>query len=245
MIKVMIVDDNSFHLQQIEKLVQVIKGYQVIITAKDGAEAIRYLANSNNLPHVIILDIEMRPIDGVTTMDYINEHFSAIKVIGFSSHFRGHVISDMFACGAMGYLYKGQVIENPSLKQMGVPIYKTKDGKGLLEVALESVIHDIPYVDERMDFDITSRTHLMNERKLLKDDLSKKYKLTKKQKEIIGLNVLEVDYKAVATITNSSPRTVETTVNSLSKKFGVNNGKEGVMAFCLRFGASIIARLSD
>jgi DNA-binding NarL/FixJ family response regulator len=94
-----------------------------------------------------------------------------------------------------------------------------------------------------MDFDINSRTHLMNERKLVKDGLSKKYKLTKKQKEIIGLNVLEVDYKAIATITNSSPRTVETTVNSLSRKFGVNNGKEGVMAFCMRFGASVIARL--
>jgi DNA-binding NarL/FixJ family response regulator len=178
-------------------------------------------------------------------MDFINEHFSAIKVIGFSSHFKGHVISDLFACGAMGYLYKGEVIEMPFAKQMNIPIYKTKEGKGLLEVALESVVHNIPYVDERMGFDISLRTDLINERQSLKDELGKKYKLTKKQKEIIGLNVFEVDYKTIATITNSSPRTVETTVNNLSKKFGVNNGKEGVMAFCMRFGASVIARLSD
>jgi DNA-binding NarL/FixJ family response regulator len=245
MIKVIVVDDNSYQQQQIVKIINQIVGYQVITTAKDGVEAIRYLANSNNLPHVIILDIEMRPIDGVTTMDFISEHFSTIKVIGFSSHFKGHVISDMFACGAMGYLYKGEVIESAFSKQNEIPIYKTKEGRGLLEVALESVVHNIPYVDERMDFDINSRTHLMNERKLVKDGLSKKYKLTKKQKEIIGLNVLEVDYKAIANITNSSPRTVETTVNSLSRKFGVNKGKEGVMAFCMRFGASVIARLSD
>ncbi len=245
MIKIMVVDDNSYQLQQIVKIINQIAGFKVITEAKDGAEAIRYLANSNNLPDVIILDIEMRPIDGVTTMDYINEHFSAIKVIGFSSHFKGHVISDMFACGAMGYLYKGEVIETPFAKQNGIPIYKTKEGRGLLEVALESVVHNIPYVDERMDFDINSRTHLMNERQSLKNELGKKYRLTKKQKEIIGLNMFEVDYKTIATITNSSPRTVEATVNGLSKKFGVNKGKEGVMAFCMRFGASIIARLAD
>ena len=245
MFKVIVVDDNSYHRKHIVSIVNAIAGFIVIKEAIDGVDAIWYLYNSKNMPDMVVLDIEMRRLDGITVMDHISEHFPTIKVIGCTGHATINVINDLFACGAMGFVNKLQVVENPHLKAMGSPMYICKKGNSVIEDALKSVANNTPYVDERIDYDITKRDILIAERKNNKEGITKKYKLTKRQKEIIGLNVFEMDYKTIGGIINISERTVEGNIANLTKKFATQNGREGVMAFCIKWGASVVAKLKS
>ena len=238
----MVVDDNAYHQQQLSVKVNGLKGFSVITACTDGAEAINYLTKSKNLPDIIFLDVDMKKIDGITAVDYISDQFPSIKVIAFTNYSTTMVIDDMFACGAMGFVFKGGIVENQYEKNI-FGEYKTEDGHSLIAEVLNSVVRNVPYIDERIKYDLSKRDLLLAERKNTKQAVNKKYKLTRREKQIIGLNVFEVDYNTIATITSTSKRTVETNMSNLSKKFNVKNGREGVMAFCLRRGASIIARL--
>jgi len=239
---VMIVDDSTYHQEQLSVKVNAVQGFKVIAACCDGADAIDYLTKSRQIPDIVFLDVDMKRIDGITAMDYINDQFPSIKVIAFTNYSTQIVIDDMFSCGATAFVIKAGVVNNVHDKNL-FEEYITKDGTSLVDRVLKCVINDIPYVDERIAYDLSKRCALIAERKQTKLAVSKQYKLTKRQKQIIGLNVFEVDYNTIANITSTSKRTVETNMSNLSKKFNVKNGKEGVMAFCLRRGASVIARL--
>ncbi len=106
MTKVMIVDDNIQHLQNLIDKVKNIPEFVVLTTAKDGIEVLDYLRHKTVLPDIILLDIDMPLYDGISTMDFINTFDASIKVIGISSHFEKPLIDNMMGCGALGFINK-------------------------------------------------------------------------------------------------------------------------------------------
>lgn len=68
--KILIVDDSAINLAYAE---QKLKGYYDIVTINSGSRAIRYIANGNEIPDLILLDIRMAEKDGIETLKEIRE----------------------------------------------------------------------------------------------------------------------------------------------------------------------------
>lgn len=75
--------------------------FVVIAEASDGLEGVR-LSNKYS-PDVILMDINMPNMDGITaTKEIVADNDQAV-IIGFSLHNNEHVINDMLQAGAVAY----------------------------------------------------------------------------------------------------------------------------------------------
>ena len=69
MIKVLIVDDSSFMRKSLTHILESDRSIEVVATAADGKDAVRKVRQLH--PDVVLLDIEMPVMDGLTALAYI------------------------------------------------------------------------------------------------------------------------------------------------------------------------------
>lgn len=100
--KMMLVDDEERFLSTTKKLLSR-KGYDVL-TASSGSEALEKLITEN--VHVVILDVKMPGMDGITTLKQIKKRFPLIEVIMLTGHGTIESAVDGLKSGATDYLTK-------------------------------------------------------------------------------------------------------------------------------------------
>jgi two-component system, NtrC family, sensor kinase len=111
-INVMLVDDEERFLATTRKLLER-KGFTVE-TASSGVEA---LANLKKLTiHVVILDVKMPGMGGITTLKHIKRDFPLIEVIMLTGHATVEAAVEGVKLGAADYLMKPVDIEDISEK---------------------------------------------------------------------------------------------------------------------------------
>lgn len=101
---IVLVDDHSLLRQGLAQLVQSL-GFSVIFEADDGKEFIEKL-NSNTLPDVVLMDINMPEMDGFETAQWLKQNHPDIKVLALSMYDNENSIIRMLKCGAKGYILK-------------------------------------------------------------------------------------------------------------------------------------------
>ena len=128
-IKVLIADDEKEVLEIMAKSVAK-EGYAVI-TASDGQEAWEKIQSEN--PDIILLDVTMPRMDGLTVLKNLREHPSAEKwqpVVIISALGELKDIEAGFAFEADHYLAKpcqiGEVLKSIRLMQSLIPLRKSR-----------------------------------------------------------------------------------------------------------------------
>ena len=110
-LKMMLVDDEERFLSTTKKLISK-KGYDVT-TATSGAEALEKLKHKDI--YVVILDIKMPGMDGITTLKEIKRLFPLVEVIMLTGHATVETAVDGLKSGATDYLMKpadiGELVE--------------------------------------------------------------------------------------------------------------------------------------
>ena len=225
MIKVMVVDDYAPTLTKITAFIEQTDGYQVIASLTDGQDTIHFLRNAKILPDIVILDIQMWKVDGITTMDYLHDFFPEMKVVALSAFIQGNVVEDMFAGGAYAFVWKENCFS-------------------YLKEALQKVVHNQPYADPRIGFDIGLRQKLIDDRQVEKQVLYNQYKLTGREIEIIKLIASDMDYKEIYSILHIAPRTIETHIKNINNKMKIKGGRASLLLHVLRNGLAKIANLT-
>ena len=210
MIKVMVVDDYVSTLKKITTFVNQSEQYYVIASLMDDEEMIQYFRNNKILPDIVVLDIQMWKMDGLTAMDYLHDFFPEIKVIAFSAFIQGNVVSDMFASGAFAFIWK----ENYS--------------HYLIE-ALKCLEKGQPYIDPRIKFEIGSREYLMQERQKEKQSVYEQYKLTSRETEIVKLISFNKDYKHIYEVLKISPRAINVYLKKINAQFRLSENSIGLI----------------
>jgi YesN/AraC family two-component response regulator len=104
MIRTLIVDDQNIIREGIKVLLEQASEIEIIGIAKDGASALEQAANLR--PDVILLDIDMPDIDGLTVANQLRSRFPNIKVIILSSHEEEKYVQKATTLGVKGYLLK-------------------------------------------------------------------------------------------------------------------------------------------
>jgi two-component system, NarL family, response regulator NreC len=109
MIKVAIAEDHQSLIDGIDLLLKYEDHVTIVGTANDGEDLLE-LVNKTQ-PDVILMDIKMPKIDGITATKSLHKEYPNIKVIAFSMFDQEKAIKQMVKAGAKGYLLKNSPLE--------------------------------------------------------------------------------------------------------------------------------------
>lgn len=110
MISILIVDDQNIIRQGLSMLLKSSPKFKIVGTAKDGYSAIEQVKSLR--PDVVLMDIEMPNMSGITATQTISQQFPLTKVLILSSHEKQECIVRALQAGAQGYLLKDTSTEN-------------------------------------------------------------------------------------------------------------------------------------
>ncbi len=103
-IRVLLVDDHAMLRQCLRSTLKACPNIAVVGEASDGDEALLCVANLQ--PAVVVMDINMPRMDGITATRLIKEQYSDIAVIGLSFGQEQYQISAMQKAGALHVIAK-------------------------------------------------------------------------------------------------------------------------------------------
>jgi len=166
----------------------------VIGTAANAKDLYEILANS--CPEVLLLDIDLGNDDGVKLCeDIVNSHLN-IRVIALTMHDEGSYVRKMIEAGAKGYLLK-----ESSMKEVIKAIH---------------VVHD-----QKTYFSPKASMNMMDS--LVMQTPQTSIRLSKREKEVLGLILKEHTTDEIAKLLYVSKHTVETHRGNLIAKMNVRN----------------------
>lgn len=103
-IQVVLADDHDLVRSGIKALLSTVEGVQVIAEARDGNELLQLLETIK--PDVVMTDISMPGMDGITAIAEIHRRFPDVKVVVLSMYDTVDFVKRAVANGACGYLMK-------------------------------------------------------------------------------------------------------------------------------------------
>lgn len=103
-ITILIADDNSFMRETLRFLISRVDNFKIVGEAKSGAETIDLAENLS--PDIILLDINMTPVNGFEATRKILQNNPATKIIGLSIHKQPSYAINILQLGARGYITK-------------------------------------------------------------------------------------------------------------------------------------------
>ncbi|MBE7383335.1 MAG: response regulator transcription factor [Leptolyngbya sp. SIO1E4] len=130
-INVLLVDDQALLRQALANLLAQSPDLTIVGTASDGHEAIKQVAFCR--PDVVILDIEMPNLDGLSATQLITQRFPTTKVIMLSSHDNEAYLMNAIKAGAKAYLLKDTLSDELTNTIRNVHKGYGQFGPGILE----------------------------------------------------------------------------------------------------------------
>lgn len=104
LVRVLVVDDQRLMRDGIASLLSIQEGVEVVGTAENGQMALKQAANLS--PDVILMDVRMPIMDGVTATRHVRREFPTCKVLMLTTFDDEAYIVEALQAGASGYLLK-------------------------------------------------------------------------------------------------------------------------------------------
>jgi len=108
LIRVLLVDDHAMVRQGLRSALQAYPNIQVVGEAADGEEAV--LCAAQIQPAVVVMDINMSKMDGITATRLIKTQHPQIAVLGLSVDLKDYQIYAMQKAGAFEILKKDNAV---------------------------------------------------------------------------------------------------------------------------------------
>ncbi|BAY25009.1 two-component response regulator [Calothrix sp. NIES-2100] len=103
-LRILLVDDHALVRRGMKGQFILEPGFDVVGEATDGAQAVELAAQL--LPDVILMDIDMPVMDGITATQQIKSDRSTIRILALSAFDNDTQVMGMLAAGADGYCLK-------------------------------------------------------------------------------------------------------------------------------------------
>ena len=202
-IRVVLADDHLIFQQGLKRLLEVDleMDIEVVATATSGHELIRVLKTAR--PHIVLLDLNMPGMDGLDAFKKIKEWNGGLKVVALTMYDDVKIVKTVLKAGIDGYI----------LKQFG-----------LEEVlnAIKEVLAENVYIGKGIEFSNNKVLISKNSNKF-DDKFIRKYKLTKRELEILQLIGQALSNKKIAKELFISDQTVSVHRKNIMRKLNVSN----------------------
>ena len=103
-IRVLLVDDDVRVRKTLSSILKAYSNVEVVGEASDGDEAVTSVGKLR--PAVVVMDIAMKKMDGITAARLIKAQYPAVLVVGCSAHTKEHNIYAMQRVHAFEVLLK-------------------------------------------------------------------------------------------------------------------------------------------
>ena len=200
MINVLIADDHPAVRYGISSILELEPSICIYDQAETGDEVLNKV--STEPIDLVLMDINMSGMDGITTTQKLKKRFPTVKVLGFSIYDDEYRVVQMLKAGADGYLLKA-ADKNEITKAV---IETMKGGKYITPEIAHKVLYN-SFAGGRNEKD-----------KANKDDI-----LSKREIEILRLIAEDNSYNSIAKKLDISKRTVDTHRYNISKKLGIKS----------------------
>ncbi|MCG2613921.1 response regulator transcription factor [Terrimonas sp. NA20] len=209
--KVALVDDHVLLRRGLAALVDSFDEFSVIFQADNG-EQMQQKINSDDLPDLVLLDINMPKMDGYASALWLKQKYPLIKIMALSMYDNENAVIRMFKAGAKGYILKD--CEPQELRSALLSIMER--GYYYSELVTGKLIHSINKLEE--DNDIRNMTQL-NDREI----------------QFLKLVCTEMTYKEIAEQMFLSPRTIDGYRDALFDKLNIKT-RVGLVMYAIKNG---------
>lgn len=200
-IRVIAVDDEALFRQGISLLIQREKDIELVSDFSNGKELLDELAALEELPDIILMDLNMPEINGVEATKQIHIKYPQIKIIALTSYNTKAFIVNMIQSGACSFLKK-----NSTPSEL-INAIREVHGKGFF------------YNNEVME----ALHQNFTEPKKKVSSIFDADHISKREKEVLELICKQYSTSEIADQLFISSRTVEGHRNSLLLKTGAKN----------------------
>jgi DNA-binding NarL/FixJ family response regulator len=108
-IRVLVVDDHAVVRRGLKAFLDSEPDLEVVGEAEGGAQALELLgrlASEGRRPHVVLMDLQMEPLDGIESTRRIRSRSSGVEVVALTSFGDEQRVHAALEAGASGYLLK-------------------------------------------------------------------------------------------------------------------------------------------
>lgn len=136
MIRVLIAEDQEIVRRGLTSLLSTQPDIEVVGGVGDGQQAIDAIAKleaKQQRPDVVLMDIKMPKVDGVTATKTIVEKFPDTRIVILTTFEDSRFISEALSYGAKGYLLKDTPLEELARVIRSIASGYTQFGPGILE----------------------------------------------------------------------------------------------------------------
>ena len=195
----------------IKELVNLESPCNVVGVAANSDVAISLIKKNN--PDLVLMDINMPDVDGITAIQKIRKFNTDVKIIALTGYDDADLIYRTMKVGANGYILKTM-----ASSQLIYAIEEILNGKIYLPTVLASKFfeHFQKALNEESDAGINDEDNLLNY-------------LTQREEEVLELLTHGITYKGVASKLFISETTVKTHVNNIFQKLQVNDRTQAVL----------------
>jgi|RhiMetdeSRZDD1v2_1073273.scaffolds.fasta_scaffold211289_2 two-component system, NarL family, response regulator YdfI len=109
-IRVMITDDHLIVREGLRLILETAEGIDVVGEASDGAECLQLVPQLK--PHVILMDLQMPRMDGITAIGNLRTEYPEIAIVILTTFNEDDLMIRGLQAGARGYLLKDTSREN-------------------------------------------------------------------------------------------------------------------------------------
>ena len=200
-IRILLVDDHRIVREGLISMLSMQSDMLIVGEAATGSEVIPLVERLR--PTIVLLDLEMPGLDGVSVLEKLHPAFPTVRVIILTAYGSDERILDAVRAGARGYLLK-----SASLSEVLNAIRIVAGGGSLLE----------PNITERL---LDSMERMLRSGKI-------PMALTERERAILTLIARGLPNKAIGIELGIAERTVKFHATIIFQKLGVSNRVEAV-----------------
>jgi DNA-binding NarL/FixJ family response regulator len=197
--EVVIVEDHRLFREGLKSLLADKRNFEVVGEAGDGLEALRCVRKHR--PNLILLDISMPKMNGISVMREIKGQFPEIKILALTIHQSDQYVLEAFEAGADGYCLKDA-------------------GRRELMVAITSVLEGKKYISPTIA-DNVMEGYLVGRKKLKSQTTWDT--ITQREREVLKLLGEGYQNKEISDMLHLSVKTVEKHRANIMSKLDLHN----------------------